>query len=174
MFLVSVPRIFKIALRVSCGETTIKVACEISAFYNFAENSITLSLLYLKVKFMFIFEDVVKIFWKNSVIELLFSKFQAYKLHYLALHVFKILGNSWDNVCCGIPFYRSRCIQVLHRIAALNSFFRSSQGYLKRTSTWMFYWEVAQNILSGYFFQNANGCALHLIHLSRTPMDAFE
>ena len=153
MFLVSVPRIFKIALRVSCGETTIKVACEISAFYNFVENSITLSLLYLKVKFMFIFEDVVKIFWKNSVIELLFSKFRAYKLHYLALHVFKILGNSWDNVCCGIPFYRSRCIQVLHRIAALNSFFRSSQGYLKRTSTWMFYWKLPKIFWVAIFFK---------------------
>ena len=27
-------------MRVSCGETTGKVACEISAFYNFAKNSI--------------------------------------------------------------------------------------------------------------------------------------
>ena len=36
--------IFKIAMRASCGETTRKVACEISAFYNFVENSITLSL----------------------------------------------------------------------------------------------------------------------------------
>ena len=40
MFLVSVPRIFKIAMRASCGETTSKAACEISAFYNFVENSI--------------------------------------------------------------------------------------------------------------------------------------
>ena len=39
MFLVSVPRIFKIAMRASCGETTSKVACEISAFYNFVGNS---------------------------------------------------------------------------------------------------------------------------------------
>ena len=37
MFLVIVPRIFKIAMRASCGETTSKVACEISAFYNFVE-----------------------------------------------------------------------------------------------------------------------------------------
>ena len=43
MFLVSVPRIFKITLRVACGETTSKVADEISAFYNFVENSIILS-----------------------------------------------------------------------------------------------------------------------------------
>ena len=43
MFLVSVPRIFKIATRASCGETTSKVACEISGFYNFVENSVTLS-----------------------------------------------------------------------------------------------------------------------------------
>ena len=39
MFLVNVPRIFKIAVRASCGETTSKVACEISTFYNFVENS---------------------------------------------------------------------------------------------------------------------------------------
>ena len=45
MFLVSVPRIFKIAMRASCVETTGEVAFEISAFYNFGENSITLSLL---------------------------------------------------------------------------------------------------------------------------------
>ena len=38
MFLESVPRIFKIVMRASCGETTNKVACEISAFYNFVEN----------------------------------------------------------------------------------------------------------------------------------------
>ena len=49
MFLVSVPRIFKIALRVSCGETTTKVACEISAFCNFVKNSITLSGIFQKV-----------------------------------------------------------------------------------------------------------------------------
>ena len=41
MFLVIVPRIFKIAMRASCGETTSKVACEISAFYNFFKNTIT-------------------------------------------------------------------------------------------------------------------------------------
>ena len=37
MFLVIVPRICKIAMRASCGETTSKVASEISAFYNFVE-----------------------------------------------------------------------------------------------------------------------------------------
>ena len=41
MFLVSVPLIFKIALGASCGESTSKVACEISAFYNFFKNTIT-------------------------------------------------------------------------------------------------------------------------------------
>ena len=47
MYLVSVPRICKITMRASCGETTSKVACEFSAFYNFVENSITLSLVYV-------------------------------------------------------------------------------------------------------------------------------
>ena len=45
MFLVSVSRILKIAMKASCGETTKRVACQISAFYNFIENSITLSLV---------------------------------------------------------------------------------------------------------------------------------
>ena len=45
MFLVSLPRILKIAMRKPCGETTSKVACEISAFCHFAKNSITLSLV---------------------------------------------------------------------------------------------------------------------------------
>ena len=49
MFLVSVLRILKIAVTASCGETASKVACEISAFYNFVENSITtLSLVCFK------------------------------------------------------------------------------------------------------------------------------
>ena len=43
MYLVSVHRIFKIVMRAFCGETTSKVACEISAFYKFVKNSITLS-----------------------------------------------------------------------------------------------------------------------------------
>ena len=45
MFLVSVLRIFKIAKRASCDETTSKVAYEIFGFYNFVENSVTLSCL---------------------------------------------------------------------------------------------------------------------------------
>ena len=103
-----------------------------------------------------IFNDVLKIIWKSSVMELFFSKFQAYKLQPLALHVFKIPKNTWDNACCGIPFYRNRCVQVLYRIAALSSFLKNWQVYLKMTPTWMFYWEVAKNILSGYFFRNTN------------------
>ena len=41
MFLVSLSRICKIAMRVLCGKTTSKVACEISAFYNIVENPIS-------------------------------------------------------------------------------------------------------------------------------------
>ena len=44
MFLVIVPKIFKSAMRVSCDETTSKVACEISVFYKFVENSLKISL----------------------------------------------------------------------------------------------------------------------------------
>ena len=45
MFLVSVPIIFKTTMRVTCAETTCKVAYEISPLYNFVESSITLSLV---------------------------------------------------------------------------------------------------------------------------------
>ena len=48
MFLVSVNRVFRIAMRGTCGETTSKVVCEISAFYDFAENPITLSFVCFK------------------------------------------------------------------------------------------------------------------------------
>ena len=44
VFLVRVT-IFKIAMRASCGETTSKGACKISAFHNFVKNYITLSLV---------------------------------------------------------------------------------------------------------------------------------
>ena len=33
----------------------------------------------------------------------------------LTWHVCKILENSWDNVCCGFHFYRSRRCQVLYQ-----------------------------------------------------------
>ena len=35
-------------MRVSCGEATSKVACEISAFYNYTENCIALSFVCFK------------------------------------------------------------------------------------------------------------------------------
>ena len=63
--------------------------------------------------------------------EFLFITFQAYKLQPSALHVLKISENSYDNMFWGIPFYSSRCVQVLCKIAALNSFLKSSKVYLK-------------------------------------------
>lgn len=45
---VTVSRIFKIAIRVSCGETNSKVAWEFFAFYNFAKYSIILLLVFQK------------------------------------------------------------------------------------------------------------------------------
>ena len=50
MILLSVPQIFKIAItRASCSETTSKATCEIFAFYNFIENSVTLIDLFQNV-----------------------------------------------------------------------------------------------------------------------------
>ena len=68
---------------------------------------------------------------------------------------FRILKNSGDNVCCSVPFYRSRYKQVLYRIAALEGFLQKSQEglqvYFKRTPPWMFCWEVSRNFKSSYF-----------------------
>ena len=120
------------------------------------------------------FKDALNISWNSSAIKFLFSKFKAYKLLPSALHVFKIQENSWDNMCSGIPFNRRRCVQVLYRITALNSFLKV---YLKRTPTWMFYWKVSKNFPRGYCFpkrkwkgasDNSN------IFLSRAPMDTSE
>ena len=44
-----------------------------------------------------------------------------------------------------------------YRIAALNSFFEKLPSVLKKDPRSMFYWEVAKNILRGYFSRNANG-----------------
>ena len=127
-----------------------------------------------------IFKGGLKTFWKSSVMELIFSKFLAYKLQPLALHILRIPENLWDIVCCGVPFYRSRCVQVLYRKTALKSFLRSSQVYLKRTPTWTFYWEVAKKIPGGYFFQKANGQVLLEIQTSIclehqwTPLNGWE
>ena len=86
--------------------------------------------------------------------ELGFSKFQAYKPQPLALRVFKIPENSSDNVCCRVPFHRSRGVQGLYSIAALSSeqHFEKLPKILKGTPTWMFYWEVVKNIPNDYFF----------------------
>ena len=63
---------------------------------------------------------------KSSVMEFLLENckysnysLQLYLFYSLQLYVFKNLEDSWDNVCCGVPSYRSRREQVLYRIAAL-------------------------------------------------------
>ena len=63
-------------------------------------------------------------------------------------------------------FTEAGAYRVLYRIAALNSFLRSSQVYLRRTPTWMFYWKVAKNNPSYYFFQNTNRQVLWKIQTS--------
>ena len=61
-------------------------------------------------------------FWKisknSSVTEFLFSKLQHYKLHHSLLHDFKILGNSWSNVCGVFPLYRNRYKKLPWRSAS--------------------------------------------------------
>ena len=111
------------------------------------------------------FTSVLKTYRKSSAMELLFRKFQVYRKSSIFSSVcFKNSRKSpWDNVCCGIPFYR--CIQILYRTAALNSFLKSSQVYLRRNSTWIFYWEVPKNF-AGFFFQNANERVLLKIQTS--------
>ena len=53
------------------------------------------------------------------------------------------------------------------RVAALNSFLKRSQVYLKRSPTWKFWWEVSRNFPSAFpIFQNADGQALPKIKTS--------
>ena len=53
------------------------------------------------------------------------------------------------------------------RVAALNSFLKRSQVYLKRSPTWKFWWEVSRNFPSAFpIFQNADGQTLPKIKTS--------
>ena len=55
----------------------------------------------------------------------------------------------------------------VYRVAALNSFLKSSQVYLKRSPTWKFWWDVSRNFPSAFpIFQNADGQALPKIETS--------
>ena len=76
--------------------------------------------------------------------EFLFSKFQAYKLQPSALRVFKIPKHSLDKVYWGISFY-SWGVQILYRIADLNSFLKSIQVYLKGLHHVFFSWKFPKN-----------------------------
>ena len=58
-----------------------------------------------------------------------YNKLQTLKLQPRALPCMfcKILEMPCDNVCCVVPFYRSRRKQVLNRIAALKNVLEKSQ-----------------------------------------------
>ena len=54
-------------MRVSCGETTSKVACEISAFYYFVENSVTLSLVsHTETAYTFYIQKLYKMYTTDA------------------------------------------------------------------------------------------------------------
>ena len=84
--------------------------------------------------------------------ELLFSKFQAYKLQPLALCVFKILlWNSFLQKQVSTSSLQNSCSEQL---------FEKLLSVLKKDSTLMFYWEVAkifgvtifsETLMEGYF-----------------------
>ena len=62
-----------------------------------------------------LFKSVLKIIENlsrksSSVMEFYFSELQAYKLNPSGLRVFKILDNSWDNVCWGVRFLQKQAL----------------------------------------------------------------
>ena len=74
-------------------------------------------------------------FWKNSrnsfVMEFLFRKLRAYKLHTSAVCVSKVLGNSSNKDYSGVTFYRSRHYRLSSKIVVLTSFLENFQGGLQ-------------------------------------------
>ena len=61
---------------------------------------------HFRPNFLEMFWKFQKISRKNSAIELLLSKLEAAeKIKTPAKLVLKILQNSWDNICCEVPFY---------------------------------------------------------------------
>ena len=99
MFLLSVPRIFRIVMRASCGETTSEVVCEISAFYNFLEISITSIIgIFRKVVFLKIL--------KNSLLTIVTSlKHTGILLKANSIPNFvRCYKNILEELCKGITF----------------------------------------------------------------------
>ena len=95
--------------------------------------------------------------------EFLFSKYKVYKLQPSALRLFKILENSWDNVCWGILFYRSRCVQS----SCSEQLFEKVPSILKKVSNMEVLMGSFQKLSKCFpIFQNADGHALPKIKTS--------
>ena len=134
MFPVSFTRVFKIARRASVVKSFLsKITEEICTFYSSIESSIMCITMFRKVPLLQnlqkstdcnvtknelltkLFKSVLKIIENlsrksSSVMEFYFSELQAYKLNPSGLRVFKILDNSWDNVCWGVRFLQKQAL----------------------------------------------------------------
>ena len=108
--------------------------------------------------------------WKSWIVEFLYSKLQASKLRPpVLLSMFLKFWKIPDKMCCGVLFYRRRCLQALSRISALKTLLGKVPGrpefVLKKDSTLNVLLGSMQKFSKKLFFQNTNGLMLPKVQI---------
>ena len=146
-----VTRILKIAMRASVVKPFFSkvVACKISAFYNSLKNSIRCIGMVWKV---------VYIVYRNATKSEILTKFHR--------SILEILENFQEVLCNEVPFLQKQVLTGSLENGCYGQLFGKLSRVLKRTPTWMFYWEISRNFQSSYFFQNTKGQVLPKIQMT--------
>ena len=146
-----VTRILKIAMRASVVKPFFSkvVACKISAFYNSLKNSIRCIGMVWKV---------VYIVYRNATKSEILTKFHR--------SILEILENFQEVLCNEVPFLQKQALTGSLENGCYGQLFGKLSRVLKRTPTWMFYWEISRNFQSSYFFQNTKGQVLPKIQMT--------
>lgn len=87
--------------------------------------------------------------------EFFFSQLQSYKLQLLALSVFKIMENSWENVCWGF-ITGAGAPRSLQKSRFLEDFQKGQLVYLNTIPPWFFLLQSFQKVSKQLFCQNTN------------------
>ena len=108
--------------------------------------------------------------WKSWIVEFLYSKLQASKLRPpVLLSMFLKFWKIPDKMCCGVLFYRRRCLQALSRISALKTLLGKVPGrsefVLKKDFTLNVLLRSMQKFSKKLFFQNTNGLMLPKVQI---------
>ena len=108
--------------------------------------------------------------WKSWIVEFLYSKLQASKLRPpVLLSKFLKFWKIPDKMCCGVLFYRRRCLQALSRISALKTLLGKVPGrsefVLKKDFTLNVLLGSMQKFSKKLFFQNTNGLMLPKVQI---------